>query len=257
MTTSKQPSGLKAVSRAAEILKRLQNGPMTVTDVANELAIHASTAHRLLQTLEKAGFLMRNVLDRRYYVGQLISELAGDPVVTHQYLLSCALPVMQHLAECTRETIVLNMLIGAYGVALHDIPSSYDHQVVGKHRVNTDLHSGAGYKVLLAQLGPKELSIIVNNLSYEPRTERTITRREELLAQLEHIRNQGYSISYGERIPEAMNMSVMIANYMVPLSLSLLGPESRMKPHTEEFLKEILAARVTLETSIAKTFGKA
>ncbi len=255
MPTDSQPNGLKAVFRASQILRKLRHGPMTVTEVAAELDVHKSTAHRLLGTLESAGFLMRNIFDRRYYVGPLVSELAADPIVTHQYLLSCAVLAMQHVAEVTRESVALNMLVGVYGITLHEIPSSYDLQIVGKKRVNTDLYSGAGYKALLAQLGPKELSIIVNNQSYKPRTERTIVRPEELLVQLDRVREQGYAMSYGERIPEAMNISVMVRNYMVPLALAVLGPESRMKPRTEEFLGELLAARDIVEKNIARAFG--
>ncbi|MCX7911564.1 MAG: IclR family transcriptional regulator [Dehalococcoidales bacterium] len=250
---AKERTTLKAVYRTAEILRLLQRGPASLSVIADELGIHRSTALRLLRALEDAGLAVRNRLNRQYYIGSLITELVSDPDVTHQYLVSCALNPMKRLAAYTRESIGLNVLIGTHNILLYEIPSTYELQVVAKKKVSSELHAGAASKVLLAQLSPKDLDIVINNLDFKPITERTITSKEELLAQLKRIREQGYAIGYGERIPEAMSIAVPIQNYIIPVALGILGPENRMKPKTDEFLKAIQEARAEIEKNIAES----
>ncbi len=244
-------SSLKAVSRTAQILKCLQDGINTVTEIAAELGVHKSTSHRLLQALEEADLVVRNKLNRRYYIGSLISELASDPDVTHEYLVSCALNPMKRLAEITGESVGLNMLMGLHNVLLYEIPSRHELRLVAKRKISGDLHAGANARMLLAQLNARELGITLNNLDYRTLTERTITNKEELQAKINRIREQGWEISYGERIPEAMDIGVPIRNYFVPISLGILGPENRIKPRTQEFLAAAIEAGAQIEANIS------
>jgi IclR family transcriptional regulator, KDG regulon repressor len=246
-------SSFKAIARTAQILRSLQKGEKSVTDIALELGVHKSTSLRLLQALEKADIVIRNKINRRYYIGTLIAELAADPDVTHEYLVSCAQKPMEDLSRLTGESIGLNILIGLTMVLLHEIPSIFPLQVIAKKKVVTLLHAGSSNKVLLAQLKPKDLAIALNNLSYEPITERTVTNKEELRVQIDRIREDGYSITYGERVSEAMDIAMPISNYFIPCSVGILGLESRMKPRTAEFLKAIQETRIQIEKKISET----
>jgi len=252
---SKENITLKSVFRTAEILRSLQHGVMTLSEITSALKVHRSTALRLLRALEEAGLVIRNRADRNYYIGPLITELVSDPDVTHQYLISCALNPMKRLAEYTRESIGLNILIGMSSILLHEIPSSYELQIVAKKKVINDLHAGASSKVLLAQLNPKDLNIVVNNLSFKPLTEHTITNKEELLVQLKRIREQQYAVGYGERIPEVVSIAVPIENYIIPVSLAILGPENRVKPRIEEYLKVLQEARAEIKKNISESLS--
>ncbi len=248
-------SSFKAVARTAQIFKLLQHHVMTVTEIADALGIHKSTSHRLLEAMETAGLVIHNKLNRRYYIGPLISELASDPDVTHEYLIACALNPMKRLAEQTKESIGLNILIGLSNILLSEIPSNYNLQIVAKKKIHNNLHAGAGGKIMLSQLSPKELDIAISNLDFKPITERTVTSKDELLAQIDRVRQQGYGISYGERISEAMDICIPVRNYFVPSFLGILGPENRMKPKTDEYLKYIQEARDEIEKNISVTLA--
>ncbi len=248
-------TSLKAVHRTSEILRCLRKGAMTVTEIAEKIGITVSSAYRLLQTLEESGLLFRNKLNRRYYIGPSIIELLSEPNVTHQYLVSCASIPMEQLADFTGESVGLNVLVGVHGILLYEIPSKHELQIVGKQKVTSDLHAGPNYKVLLSQLNPKDLNIVVKQLSFKPLTEHTTTRKEELLVQLGGIREKEYAIGYGERIPQIMSISVPVKNYFVPVSLGILGPENRIKHKTAEFLKEIQEVRKIIESRISEALG--
>ena len=92
------------------------------------------------------------------------------------------------------------------------------------------------------------------NLTLEPLTERTITDKDELIAQLKQIRRQGYAVDAGERIHGAMCISVPIKNYVLPATLGILGPESRMKPRLTDFINELVASGTRISNSLKQVF---
>jgi DNA-binding IclR family transcriptional regulator len=220
----------------------LGKGFTSVTEIADTLKIHKSTVYRLLQALGEAGFTLRNPLNRRYYIGPLIAEIAANPNVTHQTLVSCSLSEMELLSKLTGESIGLNVLIGLRIFLLHEIPSTYDLRIVARNRISTNVYAGANAKVLLSQLNKRELKIVTNNSRFEPMTEQTITNKDELLAQLDAIREQGYAIGHAERVPGAASIAVPIRDYILPASLGILGPENRVQPRTGEFVDALIEA---------------
>jgi DNA-binding IclR family transcriptional regulator len=88
---------------------------------------------------------------------------------------------------------------------------------------------GASGKVILAFTDARERERILDNLTYEPLTSSTIDRREVLEAELDRVREQGYAVSMGERIPGAAGVSVPVCSASgLVMSLSLLGPAERL-----------------------------
>ena len=152
----------------------------------------------------------------------------SNPYVTHEHLVSCASNEMRSLSGFTGESVGLNVLIGLQNVLLHEIPSTYDLQIVAKKKIANQIHAGANLKVLLSQLSNKGLKVVMANLVLEQMTEHTATDKEQLMAQLMQIRRHGYAISYSERFAGGICISVPIRNYILPTSLSILGPEIRV-----------------------------
>ena len=74
---SEQP-GLQGVGRAFDVLERLADGPMTATDVANELGIKWATAHRTLSFLMARGYLERDGRTGSYSVGPRAYAVGGS-----------------------------------------------------------------------------------------------------------------------------------------------------------------------------------
>jgi IclR family KDG regulon transcriptional repressor len=250
----KKPAIYKSVYRTANILQCVGNGVNSVTDIAKLCGLDKSTVYRLLKTLSESGLIMQNPITRQYFIGPLITEIAANPYITHENLVSCGLNEMKRLSHLTGESIGLHVLIGIRCVVLHEIPSVYDFAISAKKKVIEYLHAGANGKVLLSMLNNKALKIAMANTVLEPLTEITVTDKEQLLAQLKQIKRQGYAISYGERIIGAINMTVPIRNYTMPASLSLLGPESRMRAKTAEFLRELIASGKQVERNIKQLF---
>ena len=186
LSSDKEPAALKSVFRTANILSCLSKGIDSITEIATVCKLNKSTIHRLLKALGEARITMRDPITRRYYIGPLIAEIASNPYFTHEHLGLCAINEMRYLSDFTGESIGLNVLIGLQNVLLHEIPSTYDLQIVAKKRISSNIHAGAASKVLLSQLDTKKLKIIMANLTLEPLTERTVTDKDELVAGVQH-----------------------------------------------------------------------
>jgi len=244
-------SAYKSIFRTAAILNCLNKGVTTVTDIANTLKINKATVYRLLQVLNEAGLTLRNPLNRQYYLGPLITQIAENPSITHGILVLSAISEMERLSELTGESIAVSVLIGVFRYNLQEIPSTHDIQIVAKKTIGTDLHAGATSRILLSQLNSKDLKKAINTITFIRLTERTITNKEMLLEELKKDKKQGYAIGCSERALGAMSISVPIKNYAIPASIGILGLEDRMKPHTQEYVEALMKAAAHIEYNLS------
>lgn len=110
--------GLQVVARSAQILRMFdsERTEVRINDVAEELSIGRTSAHRYLQSLASEGFLQR-INDSDYQLGPLIvglaASMAGGP-----RLLDIANPELERLAAALGQTAVLGIWSGASAVAV-------------------------------------------------------------------------------------------------------------------------------------------
>lgn len=247
----------KSISRAVDILGCVGNGINSVTAIAENCKLSKATVHRLLNVLIENHLIRKDPISRQYFLGHFITQLLSKPQVTHEYLIRCASEDMVHLASVTQETINLDILSGFSDVLVKSIPSKHTLRIVEENTIIDPLHAGACGKVLLAQLDNKELKTALKYIKLESLTENTITHKEELALQIKRSREQGYTISYGERFSGVICICTPIYNYTVPAALSAIGPEARVKPRIAEILDELKKSsaaisekiKVTLQTS--------
>jgi len=146
-------------------------------------------------------------------------------------------------------------MTGIQYVHLHEIQSRHDLRVTEEGRKTRPLFVGATTKVLLSQFDDNELKIAIKNINITPATTKTVTNKNVLMAQLKEIRKRGYAVSYGETIVGALCTSAPIRNYGLPAALSIVGPESRLKPRVNGLVKELQASADLISKKIAGIFG--
>lgn len=247
MNTNNKATTVKSVSRSADILFCLSKGINTVTDIAGHCKLSKSTAHRLLKALKESYLVAQDPINQQYYLGPLIIRLSSNPQTTHNYLVTCAIDEMKRLWDVIEDTVTLNILIGVQYVRLHEIPSKHDLRVIDEYDPVGPIFVGATAKVLLSQLNDEDLRVAIKTVKFTRVTEHSVTDKNIILMQSKKIREQGYAISYGERIVGSLCISAPIKHYFWPAALSVVGPESRLKPRVNEFVKEVTggAGRIT------------
>jgi DNA-binding IclR family transcriptional regulator len=245
-----------SIAHAADVLTSLSNDVHTVTDIARQRGLGKSTVHRVLKLLEQSMLVVQDTTSRRYYLGPLITRLTSNPLTTHEYLIMCAAEEMKRLAHLSEETVAMDIMIGTQFFPLYEVPSRHDLRVTQESRASGPVNAGASGKVLLSQLNEKQLRNAIGSIEPARATERTVTNPELLLAQVREIRQQGYAVSFGERIDGAMCISVPIKNYSLPAVMSIVGPESRLQAKTKSVVAEMLVSARRISETIASIFSQ-
>ncbi|HET8795288.1 MAG TPA: IclR family transcriptional regulator [Arthrobacter sp.] len=97
----------RTVERALSLLGTVcDRGSVTLADAARGVDLSASTALRLLRTLEAAGFVRKD--DDGYRPGMRIVQL-GAQALSHESLVSLAAEPMKRLVQQTGESAYLNV----------------------------------------------------------------------------------------------------------------------------------------------------
>ena len=137
---------IQSIDRAASVLALLDQdtGSLTPALVADRLGLNRTTAHRYLQSLQRAGFL-----NTAFGPGPLLDQLSAL-VSVRQQILTLAPAVMRQLSDGTGLTSVLSFL-GRSGAVVTLVEEANQATIVLTVRVGTVLeHRAAQTRVLLA-----------------------------------------------------------------------------------------------------------
>ena len=223
---------IQSVQRAARLLKAFDNGAaeLGVSELSRKVALHKSTASRLLATLEREGLIERVPATEKYRLGFMLVRLAGQ--VTHfADVRVAARPALVELAETSRETVNLAVLDGDEAINVEQVSGPHlvrDTNWVGRR---TPLNCVANGMALLAFRPAAEIERVLAG-PLPSFTDRTITDPDQLRAELAGIRERGYATALGE-IEEGLNAvaaPVRDAVGAVVAAVSVSGPAYRVTP---------------------------
>jgi IclR family KDG regulon transcriptional repressor len=239
---------LKGLS-ALEVLA-LSDEPRGVTELARELGITKSNAHRLLQALVHRGFA-RNVENGRYALTLKVWEL-GAHVLARVDVKKAAAPFLQDLVDATGESVHLSVLVEGDVVYLDKIDSPHPVRAYSQIGKRAPAYAVATGKALLAYQKDGELFRLVDPI--ERFTARTATDLEDLRKELSRVRHLGYAVNRGEWREGVCGLAAPIrdSSGSVVASVGISGPASRLPPGV---LKDHARVVMDAAASISRALG--
>lgn len=223
------------MDRAISVLEILaRHGEAGVSEVALELDVHKSTAFRLLGALESRGLVEQTVDRGKYTLGFGLIPLAGA-VSGRLDVTRLGREMCERLAVEFAETVNIAVLQDQYAVNVHQArgPSTVlTYNWIGRI---TPLHCTSSGKALIAWLEPAELGRLLKDViaAKEPAfTDRTLTRIEDVEADLARVRELGYALVEEEYEIglNAVAAPVLDQTGAVTAALSVSGPAYRLPP---------------------------
>lgn len=243
---------IQVIERATDIVDILAEGSATLTEVAARTGLAKGTAFRILSSLSYGDRVVKDPMTTRYMLGPGTWRLAQAAMDGLGSLALIARPVLSDLWKATSETITLSMRMGLERVCIEELRSPFPflHTMGVGSRI--PLHFGASGRVILAFTEPRQRERILDTLSYERLTPATITDRQRLFEELALVRERGWAVSTGERIPGAVGISVPVQGPSdLVMSLSLLGPAERLTADVRDgFILKMQAAAQAIESRV-------
>jgi DNA-binding IclR family transcriptional regulator len=232
---------VQSVDRAISVMEFLsQRGWSGVTEVANELDVHKSTAYRLLTTLRDRGLVEQDAATEKYRLGFGLVLLAST-VRADLDILRCARPVCERLSEQTQETVTVAVLEGDDAVVIHQNISRSSALNVDWTGMHTPLHATAAGKIFLAHMPDDQRRRILRR-PMERFTENTIVDKAVLRDGLQEIRDKGYGYTV-EELEEGLNAigaPIRSPDGAVVGAVSVSGPAFRLSTDSIPEMAELV-----------------
>lgn len=245
--SSPGPRPVASVARALALLEELRDSEhgLGVNELARRIGVNASTASRLLATLESAGMVQRSG-QGPYRLGLALVTLA-DRVLSRLDLQTLARPVLLELMERTGETATLSLPGEREAITVDSVPSR--SSVVSMARLGRPSisYATAVGKVMLAFGGgplPRERDLV-------PLTDRTITDRADLAAEVMAVRSRGFATVFGEREVDVNSIAAPVLDRAGTLAaiLGVQAPAARLEDPTSH-LATLLECTATLTRAL-------
>lgn len=238
---NKPPYAIESVDNALRILQMLRDsGQARVSDVAAELGIARSTAHRLLAMLVYRDFAVQ-AEDRSYRPGPAVAAepLRGEPA---QRLRQVMRPHMEALCDQVGETINLVVRLGTQTRFLHTVESAHVLRVGDRQGTILPAWKTSGGKALLAELPDAQLTALLRGASGRPPEGMTAAERRSLVNELRLVRDRGYAenIEESESGVCAVGLCVRDKTGDPVAALSVSAPSVRYTPdRSRVFVREL------------------
>ncbi len=228
VTATGQVQSLMRGLSLLEALATAESG-LSLTDLARKVELAPSTAHRLLATLEKMGYVYQGGDLARWYVG-VHAFTVGSSFLANRDFVAQSHPYLRRLMEQSGETANLGILDGTEAVFIDQVQCRETMRTIVKLGSRVPLHASGVGKAIFAALPDEQIDAIVKVKGLPRITANTITSPEIMWASIRVIRQRGYSFDDEEHLPGTRCVAAPIYDEHAETlgALSLAGPLSRL-----------------------------
>ncbi|WP_137287687.1 IclR family transcriptional regulator [Halorussus salinisoli] len=254
MTKESGGREIKAVKKSCKILQTIKEREgATLSELTEEIDLSVGTIHTHLTTLENFGLVVEK--DKGFALSyQFI--IYGEHVRNHSRLYNAAKEEVDNVAEETGEIVHLMVEHNGREVSLYetwgDNAVATDYRTLMQEELEY-LHCTASGKTILAHLPDSKVAKIIGDHGLTKMTDNTIVDREELLDNLEEVRDRGYALNYEEEVSGIRAVGVPIFKEEEILgSISISAPTARMQDSkfTEDYPQILKQAANIIEINI-------
>ena len=226
MAEGKSTGGVQSVERVFDLLNIItaSGGESSLSELASRADLPLPTIHRLLRTLIPLGYV-RQLPNRSYALGPGLIRLgyaAGLQLGTY------AQPVLQGLVHELGESANMAVLDGHMVVYVGQAQSSRSMRMFTEVGRRAHVHDTGVGKAILATLPEQQVVSIVSSMGMPTPTEKSLGTVDELLADLEKIRERGYAVDDEEQEIGVRCFSMALPDAPTPTAISVSGPTSRV-----------------------------
>jgi DNA-binding IclR family transcriptional regulator len=225
---------------------------LALSELARSVGMPKPTVYRIVATLKSRGYLEDGAAGAYRISRKLLQPLREES--PEQALLRAARPAIADLVASCKETCNLGVLDGGEVLVIETTESPLSVRMSSKIGNRRYSHSTALGKVLLAGLTHAEALRMIRSKGMPRFTNSTITSEEQLLVQLEKVRQQGFALDNRENELHGRCIAapVLSRERQVMAALSISGPLPRMTvTRAKSLLTALWAACQSISDAVA------
>ncbi|MGW1682005.1 IclR family transcriptional regulator [Saccharopolyspora sp. NPDC002376] len=218
---------LRAVDRVCDILDTLANASagVSLSEIAASANLPKSSAFRYLTALEARHYIEREPNGSSYRLG-----VAFRPQHTRnvERLSALARPALEKLRDQLGETTNLGILDGSQVVHTVVVESPHIMRLAARVGERGYVHCTALGKAMCAALPDDRVRMILDAAGMPRFTEATVTEPDEILADLDRTRAQGFGLDDAENQRAGRCVAVLVDDIAFPAAISVSAPADRL-----------------------------
>ncbi|MCC7327265.1 MAG: helix-turn-helix domain-containing protein [Burkholderiales bacterium] len=220
----------QALSRGLAVLEALAatDAGATLTALAARLGIPAPTAHRLLATLQAAGYVQIGATGQ-WRIGVRAFRV-GSAFLAQRNLAVQAFAHLEALMERSGETTNLAVIESGEAVFVEQVQCRELMRMSAKLGARVPIHASAVGKAMLAAMNERRMTALLGRQPLTRHTPRTITSHAALAKEIALIRARGYAIDDEEHAAglRCVATAVVDEHGDAWAAISLAGPTTRI-----------------------------
>ncbi len=254
MQKSKQPEAVSSILKVFNILQALgEQKEIGVSELSQRLMMSKATTYRFLQTMKTLGYVSQEGESDKYSLTLRLFEL-GSKSLEYVDLISIAEKEMRHISEKTNEALHLGALDENAIIYIHKIDSGYNLRMQSRVGRRNPLYSTGIGKVLLSGHDEAFVRDALKDVEFIKHTDKTLENVDQLLAELEHVREVHYAEDNEEQEPGLRCIAAPVydrfGNIIAGLSISF--PVIRFDEKRMSYYVDLLQ---TASKNISKELG--
>ncbi|SFK59748.1 DNA-binding transcriptional regulator, IclR family [Amycolatopsis sacchari] len=228
-------------------------GSLTVTELARELAVAPSTAHRVLTNCVAAGFARQDHAGGPYRPGKAMHELTLS-VTSPVTLREAGAAALADLRDRTGLTASLLVLEGRRARFVQSLEGTGPRRAAARLGRVLPAHCTSGGKAMLAFHPPGDLARRYPGRRLERLTDRSLTCWDDLLRELAQVRARGWAVSLGEcdRAVTGLGAPILLGSGEPVAALALAASAAHVGTRAEiaPYVEPLLHAANTVQTQL-------
>lgn len=250
---SRRSSKNKLLWKAFAVLRAFR-GPeewLTSLELSQRARLPKASGHRLVQTLEELGAIVRGP-NGRYRLGMMFVSLYHN-VAVGELLHAVASPILQRFSSAMGFTLHMGILEGGMVTYVCKVAGKAGFPSHTRVNMQHEAYCSALGKILLGGLSTDELESFLHDGDFVALTPNTITDRSILRARIEEARLLGYATDREESSLGLCCVAVPVfaARKQIVAAISACGSPSQMSGQKEDYAREVL---LTIAREIGRRF---
>jgi IclR family acetate operon transcriptional repressor len=202
----------------------------TLTELALRTGTPASTAHRLLVTLQQARYVAHDEATGLWSIG-VEAFRTGSAFIRRTNVVDAAREVMRALVSQTGETANLGVPDGGEVVFVSQVETSHPIRAMFGEGARSPMHASGIGKALLAAMPRAEAERRLQRIGLAEFTPKTLSSPRALFADLETTRARGWALDDEERNlgMRCVAAAIYNAHGEAVAGISISGPAARLQ----------------------------